>query len=226
MAPTCVGRTAARSTRSLRHIKEYVCREWLVGRGHRLRSLKVYSRDLAELAALAVLEDWHGQASVVRARGADARGAGARLAEVLALPQTAFLLEVLLRGPPSREHFPLKVWADCNRCARQPADEVSGGSQAVEQTYETHLFTQTVHRCSSVGVCPFALPPSPLTPSCSLERFPLMARGIFWDLDTQHDFIPPTATCNCRSERSSQPAAPDGLPHATVLRIVARGNIM
>jgi len=55
---------------------------------------------------------------------ADARGFG--LAEVLALTRKPAFFLKLGFGPAEREHFPLKVWADCARCPRQSCcDEVA-----------------------------------------------------------------------------------------------------
>jgi len=110
-----------------RHIKEYLVAEAAAGEVIGCGSLKVYSRDLAELAALAVRADWQGTGvggALLVALIAEARAHG--LAEVLALTRKpAFFLKagfVLAE----REHFPLKVWADCNRCPRQTCcDEVA-----------------------------------------------------------------------------------------------------
>ena len=110
-----------------RHIKEYVVAEAPAGEVIGCGSLKVYSRDLAELAALAVREDWQRAGvggALLAALIAEARAHG--LAEVLALTRKpAFFLKVGF-APAEREHFPLKVWADCNRCPRQTCcDEVA-----------------------------------------------------------------------------------------------------
>jgi amino-acid N-acetyltransferase len=110
-----------------RHIKEYVVAEAPAGEVIGCGSLKVYSRDLAELAALAVREDWQRAgvgAALLAALIAEARAHG--LAEVLALTRKpAFFVKVGF-APAEREHFPLKVWADCNRCPRQTCcDEVA-----------------------------------------------------------------------------------------------------
>src|SRR5207247_2218722 len=73
-------------------------------------SLKVYSRDLAELAALAVRADWQRAGvggALLAALIAEARVQG--LAEVLALTRKpGFFLKVGF-APAEREHFPLKV---------------------------------------------------------------------------------------------------------------------
>ena len=103
-----------------RHIKEYVVAEAPAGEVIGCGSLKVYSRDLAELAALAVREDWQRAGvggALLATLIAEARAHG--LAEVLALTRKpAFFLKVGF-APAEREHFPLKVWADCDRCPRQ-----------------------------------------------------------------------------------------------------------
>ena len=110
-----------------RHIKEYVVAEAPTGELIGCGSLKVYSRDLAELAALAVREDWQRAGvggALLAALIAEARAHG--LAEVLALTRKpAFFLKVGF-APAEREHFPLKVWADCERCPRNDCcDEIA-----------------------------------------------------------------------------------------------------
>jgi len=110
-----------------RHIKEYVVAEAAAGEVIGCGSLKVYSRELAELAALAVRADWQGTGvggALLAALIAEARAHG--LAEVLALTRKpAFFLKAGF-VPAEREHFPLKVWADCTRCPRENCcDEVA-----------------------------------------------------------------------------------------------------
>ena len=110
-----------------RHIKEYVVAETPEGEVIGCGSLKVYSRELAELAALAVREDWQRAGvggALLAALIAEARAHG--LAEVLALTRKpAFFLKVGF-APAEREHFPLKVWADCVRCPRNDCcDEIA-----------------------------------------------------------------------------------------------------
>jgi len=129
MAPyVATGDLLPRSNYDLcRHIKEYVIAEGPTGEVIGCGSLKVYSRDLAELAALAVREDWQRAGvggALLAALIAEARAQG--LAEVLALTRKpAFFLKVGF-APAEREHFPLKVWADCTRCPRQNCcDEVA-----------------------------------------------------------------------------------------------------
>jgi N-acetylglutamate synthase-like GNAT family acetyltransferase len=110
-----------------RHIKEYVVAESADGAIVGTVSLKVYSADLAELAALAVRDDHQGIGlgkALVEAVLADARGLG--LAEIFALTRKpVFFLRLGFRSA-EKEQFPLKVWADCARCPRQHAcDEVA-----------------------------------------------------------------------------------------------------
>jgi len=110
-----------------RHIKEYVIAEGPTGEVIGCGSLKVYSRDLAELAALAVREDWQRAGvggALLAALIAEARAHG--LAEVLALTRKpAFFLKAGF-VPAEREHCPLRVWADCERCPRNNCcDEVA-----------------------------------------------------------------------------------------------------
>lgn len=110
-----------------RHIKEYVLAETpdggLVGTG----SLKVYSAQLAEIAALAVREDQQGRGvgkALVEALLVDARAMG--LAEVFGLTRKPLFFMRLGFRVAEKEQFPLKVWADCARCPRQHAcDEVA-----------------------------------------------------------------------------------------------------
>src|SRR5207245_1398876 len=91
-----------------RHIKEYVVAEASAGEVIGCGSLKVYSRELAELAALAVRADWQGTGvggALLAALIAEARAHG--LAEVLALTRKpAFFLKAGF-VPAEREHFPL-----------------------------------------------------------------------------------------------------------------------
>jgi len=110
-----------------RHIKEYVVAEAPGGEVIGCGSLKVYSRDLAELAALAVREDWQRAGvggALLAALVAEARAHG--LAEVLALTRKPEFFVKLGFAPAEREHFPLKVWADCAKCPRNTCcDEVA-----------------------------------------------------------------------------------------------------
>lgn len=110
-----------------RHIKEYVVAEApdgsLVGTG----SLKVYSAQLAEIAALAVRDDQQGRGvgrALLEALLVDARAMG--LSEVFGLTRKPLFFMRLGFRVAEKEQFPLKVWADCARCPRQHAcDEVA-----------------------------------------------------------------------------------------------------
>ncbi|HYT05920.1 MAG TPA: GNAT family N-acetyltransferase [Gemmatimonadales bacterium] len=114
-----------------RHIKEYVVAVaphpssdgGVVGCG----SLKVYLRALGEVAALAVRPDYQGTGvgrALTQALVAEARAHG--LAEVLALTRKPAFFQKLGFTVAEREHFPLKVWADCARCPRQNCcDEIA-----------------------------------------------------------------------------------------------------
>ena len=110
-----------------RHIKEYVVAEAARGDIIGCASLKVYSRDLAELAALAVREDCQRAGvggALLAVLLAEARAQG--LAEVLALTRKPEFFVKLGFAPAEREHFPLKVWADCVRCPRNNCcDEIA-----------------------------------------------------------------------------------------------------
>jgi amino-acid N-acetyltransferase len=129
MAPyVATGDLLPRSNYDLcRHIREYVVAEdrggGIVGCG----SLKVYSRALGEIAGLAVRADWQGTGvgrDLLRRLVADARGQG--LVELLALTRKPTFFQKLGFVAAEREHFPLKVWADCARCPRQNCcDEVA-----------------------------------------------------------------------------------------------------
>jgi amino-acid N-acetyltransferase len=133
MAPyVATGDLLPRSNYDLcRHIKEYVVAETsspppdggVVGCG----SLKIYSRDLAEVAGLAVRQDYQGAGAgraLMEALIAEARAHG--LAEVLALTRKPAFFLRLGFVPAEKEHFPLKVWADCARCPRQNCcDEIA-----------------------------------------------------------------------------------------------------
>lgn len=90
-------------------------------------ALKLYSLELGELGALAVRHDRQG-AGVGRALCAtvidEARALG--LSELFALTRKPLFFTRVGFEPAEREHFPLKVWADCARCPRQDAcDEVA-----------------------------------------------------------------------------------------------------
>lgn len=118
-----------------RHIKEYVVAEAAGGRGGgggggeivACGSLKIYSQRLAEVAGLAVQPEWQGAGlgrAVVEALILEGRAHG--LTEVLALTRKPAFFLKLGFALAEREHFPLKVWADCNRCPRNNCcDEVA-----------------------------------------------------------------------------------------------------
>ena len=112
-----------------RHIKEYVVAEAAGGRGEIVAcgSLKIYSQRLAEVAGLAVRPEWQGTGlgrAVVEALILEARAHG--LTEVLALTRKPAFFFKLGFAPAEREHFPLKVWADCAKCPRQTCcDEIA-----------------------------------------------------------------------------------------------------
>lgn len=129
LAPyVAVGDLLPRSTYDLcRHIKEYVVAQAPDGAIIGCGSLKVYSQALGEIAGLAVHPDAQGAGvgrALVESLVAEARASG--LAEVLALTRKpAFFLKLGFL-PSDKEHFPLKVWADCARCPRQSCcDEVA-----------------------------------------------------------------------------------------------------
>ena len=129
MAPyVATGDLLPRSNYDLcRHIKEYVVAEQpdggIVGCG----SLKVYSLQLAEVAGLAVRASYQGGGvgrALTEALIAEARAHG--IAEVLALTRKPTFFLKLGFVLAEKEHFPLKVWADCARCPRQNCcDEVA-----------------------------------------------------------------------------------------------------
>ena len=109
-----------------RHIKEYVVVESggeLVACG----SLKIYGLELAEIAGLAVREDWQGVGlgrAVIDTLIAEARTLG--LSQVFALTRKPAFFVRLGFGPAEKEQFPQKVWADCARCPRQSCcDEIA-----------------------------------------------------------------------------------------------------
>ena len=128
MAPfVATGDLLPRSNYDLcRHIKEYVVVE-ANGEIVACGALKVYSATLAEVAGLAVRDDWQGRGlgkRVVEALIAEARAQG--LAEVLALTRKPDFFYRLGFGLSDRHHFPIKVWADCARCPRQSCcDEIA-----------------------------------------------------------------------------------------------------
>src|SRR2546429_4098614 len=148
---TCALPILPRSNYDLcRHIKEYLVAEAgdgdLVGCG----SLKIYSRDLAEVAGLAVRAEQQGAGVgrvLMEALVGEARASG--IAEVLALTRKPPFFPKLGFELAEKEHFHLKVWADCAKCPRQNC-------------------------CDEIAVVLKFYGVSPLTPSCrprDLSRF-------------------------------------------------------
>jgi len=135
MAPyVATGDLLPRSNYDLcRHIKEYVVAAAPGGAGGAggevvgCGSLKIYSRALGEIAGLAVRLDWQGTglgSLLLATLVAEARSHG--LVELLALTRKPAFFRKLGFLPAEREHFPLKVWADCAKCPRQNCcDEVA-----------------------------------------------------------------------------------------------------
>ena len=128
MAPfVATGDLLPRSSYDLsRHIKEYVVVE-AGGEIVACGSLKIYSPELAEIAGLAVRDDWQGRGlgrAVVDALIAEARTLG--LSRVFGLTRKPAFFVRLGFGPAEKEQFPQKVWADCARCPRQSCcDEIA-----------------------------------------------------------------------------------------------------
>ena len=110
-----------------RHIKEYVVAEAATGEIVGCGSLKLYSQELGEVAGLAVRPDWQGAGlgrSLLEVLIDEARAHG--LTEVLALTRKPEFFLKIGFAPAEREHFPLKVWADCAKCPRNSCcDEVA-----------------------------------------------------------------------------------------------------
>lgn len=110
-----------------RHIKEYVVVPGTDGEVVACGSLKIYSRDLAEIAAIAVREDHQGEGLgrvVVEALLAEARDL--RLGEVFGLTRKPEFFARLGFAIADKAHFPLKVWSDCARCPRRECcDEIA-----------------------------------------------------------------------------------------------------
>ena len=129
MAPfVATGDLLPRSNYDLcRHIKEYVVAEAPDGAIVATGSLKVYSTELAEVAAIAVRDDQQGRGvgkAIIEALLLDARALG--LKEVFGLTRKPLFFMRLGFRVAEKEEFPLKVWADCARCPRQNAcDEVA-----------------------------------------------------------------------------------------------------
>ena len=110
-----------------RHIKEYHVAVNAAGDVLGSVALKIYSPRLAELGALAVRADQQGKGlgkSLCDALLTEARALGLR--EVFALTRKPLFFLRMGFTLAEREHFPLKVWADCTKCPRQAAcDEVA-----------------------------------------------------------------------------------------------------
>ncbi len=129
MAPyVATGDLLPRSNYDLcRHVKEYMVAEGPDGAIVGCGSLKIYSRDLAEVAGLAVRADLQGGGvgrALTLALVAEARANG--IAEVLALTRKPAFFHKLGFVLAEKQHFPLKVWADCARCPRQNCcDEIA-----------------------------------------------------------------------------------------------------
>jgi amino-acid N-acetyltransferase len=105
-----------------RHIKEYHVALDAGGAAVGAVALKVYSLELGELAALAVRDAWQGRGlgrALVERVVAEARAHGLR--ELFALTRKPLFFARLGWTSAEREHFPLKVWADCRKCPRQEA---------------------------------------------------------------------------------------------------------
>ncbi len=113
-----------------RHIKEYVVAQEETERDHAIvacGSLKLYSETLAEIAGVAVRDEWQGRGlgrAVIETLIAEARTLG--LGEVFALTRKPAFFLRLGFGPAEKAQFPQKVWADCARCPRQACcDEIA-----------------------------------------------------------------------------------------------------
>ncbi len=110
-----------------RHIKEYVVAATPAGEIVACGSLKIYSLELGEVAGLAVHPEWQGAGlgrSLLDVLVGEARCHG--LAEVLALTRKPAFFVKLGFVAAEREHFPIKVWADCVRCPRNTCcDEIA-----------------------------------------------------------------------------------------------------
>ena len=110
-----------------RHIREYHVAVAPDGAIVGSVALKVYSLELGELGALAVRDEYQGHGvgrALVEAVLADAAEQGLR--EVFALTRKPLFFTRMGFSSAEREHFPLKVWADCDRCPRKDAcDEIA-----------------------------------------------------------------------------------------------------
>ena len=110
-----------------RHIKEYVVVHGPDGELLACGSLKIYSTELGEIAALAVREDQQGRGlgrQVVQALIDEGRKLGLR--EVFGLTRQPVFFGRLGFSSVDKNRFPLKVWADCARCPRRDCcDEIA-----------------------------------------------------------------------------------------------------
>jgi N-acetylglutamate synthase-like GNAT family acetyltransferase len=110
-----------------RHVKEYVVVPGPDGELLACGSLKIYSAQLGEIAALTVREDQQGRGLgrlVVQALMDEGRKLGLR--EVFGLTRRPAFFGRLGFTPVEKERFPLKVWADCARCPRRDCcDEIA-----------------------------------------------------------------------------------------------------
>lgn len=110
-----------------RHIKEYHVAATPAGDVVGSVALKIYSPRLAELGALAVRVDQQGGGlgkALCEAVLSEARALGVREVFALTRKPLFFLRQGFMMA--EREHFPMKVWADCAKCPRQNAcDEVA-----------------------------------------------------------------------------------------------------
>jgi len=89
-------------------------------------ALKSYGSALAEVQTLAVREGSQGQGvgrRIVQHLIERARQDGVR--EVFALTRRPAFFQRLGFEPSSVEHFPAKIWRDCERCPRQDACDES-----------------------------------------------------------------------------------------------------
>src|SRR5260370_10534022 len=114
-----------------RHIKEYVVAQEETERDQTIAacgSLKLYSETLAEIAGVAVRDDWQGRGlgrAVIETLVAEARALG--LSEVFALTGKPPFFLRLGSAPPGKPRFPRKGWAASAPCPRQPSSaEIPG----------------------------------------------------------------------------------------------------
>jgi amino-acid N-acetyltransferase len=110
-----------------RHIKEYVVIPDGDGQLVACGSLKIYSADLGEIAAIAVRQDHQDRGlgrAIVNALIEEGQRLG--LSEVFGLTRQPGFFSRLGFQAVEKDRFPLKVWADCARCPRRDCcDEVA-----------------------------------------------------------------------------------------------------